>query len=111
MNEIQKNINHLFLRRRNKRGAIDGLGSIIKFITGDLDGEDGKRIEESIKVLKENQENLNHEMNTQASLMSKTIEVFNKTISKIVINQIPVETKINQVQTYAKDTQKRKIQM
>ena len=40
---------------RNKRGLINGLGSIIKSITGNLDSQDAERYDEIFRKIEENQ--------------------------------------------------------
>lgn len=40
VSENAKKLNHLFPEQRSKRGLADGLGSVFKFITGNLDAND-----------------------------------------------------------------------
>lgn len=53
---------------RTKRGLIDGLGSIVKFITGNLDAQDEKRYNEIIGHLQKNQESLQSQLKSQYSI-------------------------------------------
>lgn len=61
---------------RTKRGLIDGLGTVVKFIAGNPDANDLKQIERDISILKENQQILNNNMN--------------ETITKVEIRMISI---------------------
>lgn len=57
-----------FEHNRNKRGLIDGLGSIIKSISGNLDSTDAIKYNNAIKVLQNNEHKLESELIQQISL-------------------------------------------
>lgn len=81
---------------RHKRGLINGLGSIIKSITGNLDQSDAERIDSNINILKENQNDLKIVLNNQMSILEKSINTFRDTIKNISLNQDILKTKIYQ---------------
>lgn len=49
---FERNVN------RNKRGLINVLGSVFKFVSGNLDASDGERYNAAIKELQTNQQNI-----------------------------------------------------
>ena len=83
--------------KRTKRGLINGLGSIFKAISGNLDANDGERYEEMIKNLQENQQKLGEHIVKQNSISFEIINKFNNTIRKISHNEKLLAQKINQI--------------
>ncbi|XP_074035629.1 uncharacterized protein [Leptinotarsa decemlineata] len=82
---------------RTKRGLINGLGSIFKAVTGNLDANDGERYENLIKQLQQNQNALTNNINTQNTLAISLIDKFNKTVQQINHNEEMLAEKINQI--------------
>lgn len=82
---------------RTKRGLINGLGSIFKAISGNLDANDGERYEKMIKNLQENQNKLGEHVIKQNSISLNIINQFNNTIQKISHNEKLLSQKINQI--------------
>ncbi|XP_045484877.1 uncharacterized protein LOC123689348 [Pieris rapae] len=73
---------------RVKRGLINGLGSIIKSVTGNLDYSDAIKYDEAIKILQNNQNNIISEFNNHISLSKAWMSEHAKIIDKLVENQI-----------------------
>lgn len=73
--------------RRSKRGLIDGLGSVVKSITGNLDYTDAIRYNDAIKVLRGNQDKLNLEINSHISLSKEWMIHHTSIMTQIVKNQ------------------------
>ncbi|CAH1985755.1 unnamed protein product [Acanthoscelides obtectus] len=71
---------------RIKRGLINGLGSIFKAITGNLDASDGEKFESLISDLQNDQNKLSEAINSQNTLSVELIDNFNKTM------HIPLKT-------------------
>lgn len=63
---------------RKRRGLIDGLGSVLKSITGNLDAADGERIDAEIAAVQETQETLKEGMKKQLHIVESTIDMFNR---------------------------------
>lgn len=82
---------------KSRRGIFNGLGSIIKTISGNLDQEDASRYEASIAMLQRNQENIVSRVNQGISLNNKIMENFNKTISLISHNEETIEIETNKI--------------
>lgn len=91
------NINIHSTLDRPKRGLINGLGSMVKTITGNLDSEDGERINSIMEHLKQNQENLQTQIKMQYSVSHQIIDNFNKTIQDIQYNEKILKTKIFEI--------------
>lgn len=66
---------------RKKRGLINGLGSIVKFVTGNLDANDGEYYEKMLRKIKSNQVNINNQLLQQYSVNTEIINEYNKTIN------------------------------
>ncbi|CAK1581928.1 unnamed protein product [Parnassius mnemosyne] len=76
---------------RTKRGLVDGLGSVIKSVTGNLDYLDAAKYNNAIKVLKDNQDRIESEFNSHISISKEWMLQHNSVISQIIEN----ENKIN----------------
>lgn len=83
-------------KNREKRGLIDGLGSIIKIITGNLDENDGKRINAILNHVQQNQNNFNEQLKLSYSLNNNIIKNFNDTIKDIEHNELLLKSRILQ---------------
>ncbi|XP_022822053.1 uncharacterized protein LOC111354978 [Spodoptera litura] len=75
---------------RVKRGLIDGLGSIIKSVTGNLDQSDAIRYDSAIKTLQNNSNELAEEFNNHISLSKEWMAQHSNIVSKLVENQIKI---------------------
>lgn len=96
--KIEEQFYQIFpMNNRVKRGLINGLGSIIKTITGNLDQEDAHRIEKNIKVLRKNQYNLKFAIIKQTSLLNDSINTFQNLVKNISKNQNALYKQINNV--------------
>lgn len=82
---------------RVKRGLINGLGSIIKSISGNLDYTDAIRYENALKVLKENQFKLESEYNNHISLTREFLQHHTKILNTIVENQDKINETLNYI--------------
>lgn len=82
---------------RQKRGLLNGVGTIFKSITGNLDANDGERYDNLIKQLHDNQIKITNNMKIQNSLSIKLIDEYKNYIRKINTNEKLLEDKINNV--------------
>ncbi|KAK9702276.1 Baculovirus F protein [Popillia japonica] len=85
---IENLIEQILPNHRQRRGIINGLGSIIKVITGNMDQEDAERINQQIQDLQQGQKNNAKVLKKQISLAKNAIVSFNNTISNLKHNQI-----------------------
>lgn len=83
---------------RTKRALINALGSVVKFISGNLDQEDAKHYDEAIDQLQINQDKIINTFNKQISLNIKLLDNYNETLNLIQHNQDVILQRINDVQ-------------
>ncbi|KAL0832338.1 hypothetical protein ABMA28_001771 [Loxostege sticticalis] len=90
--KLLKVIDHLgtLKLRRSKRGLVDGLGSIIKSITGNLDNTDAVKNDNAIKILQKSNNEIVQEFNSHISLSKEWMVQHSNVIDKLVENQIKI---------------------
>lgn len=94
INLILSKIN-MFESSRSKRGLINGLGSVIKSISGNLDYTDALKYENAINTLRNNEHKLELEINNHVSLNSKFISHNFEIIGNIISNQDKMNKALN----------------
>lgn len=72
---------------RSKRGLVDGLGSIIKSVTGNLDYSDAIKYNEAIKLLQNNQDKMVSDLNNHLSISKEWMLKHNNALEQLIINQ------------------------
>lgn len=82
-------------KTRPRRGLINGLGSVIKFITGNLDSDDEQRYNSIISHLQRDQEDIQSQISHQYSINEAVQANFNKTIEIINLNNQELREEIN----------------
>lgn len=95
INEKLKGI--LFDTKRSKRGLINGLGSIFKSITGNLDSTDGEYYTSCINRIKGDQHKIENLFKNQISVTTSVIKTFNSTVQKLSIDEKMFNTNINKI--------------
>ena len=91
LKELTNKFATLYPMKRNKRGLINGLGSTIKFITGNMDAQDAQTINEQIQYLNSNLTNITNTFLSQNAINSQTIERFKNITSHINNQQNKIE--------------------
>lgn len=76
-----------FETTRSKRGLVDGLGSVVKSITGNLDYTDAEHFNKVIKSLEDNENKLLTEFNNHVSLTKTWVTQHTKVLDSMVDNQ------------------------
>lgn len=84
--------------KRNKRGLIDGLGSIIKSITGNLDQADAEKYDQAINTLSNSQIKIKTLMKEQITLLQTSIQKFRNTTETLAHNQLTLVSRIMQLE-------------
>jgi len=55
LQQLKVRVEMLLPKKRQRRGLINGLGSVVKIVKGNLDDADGRRINDNLKTITENQ--------------------------------------------------------
>lgn len=100
LKQVEEKINQLSpeTKVRRRRGLINGLGSVIKFITGNLDNDDLQQIEARLKSLENNNNDQTEILKTQSNLAEEAINQINNTIRNLTLNQQVLKIKIVQLE-------------
>lgn len=93
-----KQLNPL-INRKSKRGIINGLGTIIKSITGNLDQNDAERYDKAIETLSDNQIKMKTLLKEQITLMQNSIQNYKENTQKLAHNQIVLQSRILQIES------------
>lgn len=75
---------------RVKRGLIDGLGSIIKGVTGNLDYSDALKYDNTIKSLQDSNNEIAEELNNHISISKEWMVQHSNIIMQLVTNQAKI---------------------
>lgn len=87
----------IFFSKRNKICLINGLGNIIRSITGNLDSQDGERYDQMFDKIKENQKIIQKQNLDNIELNKGMIEKFNKQVEDLSHSEIVLQGKIIQI--------------
>lgn len=87
LNLISKKIVFIAPRHRFRRGFINGLGSIIKTITGNLDYEDAIKFENELSNLRNSIHSIDSSQKQTLFIAKHAVEEFSKQIELLDINQ------------------------
>lgn len=93
--QINPNINS-----RYKRGLVNGLGNVVKFITGNLDNSDAERYNEAIEILSNKQNKMKTLVKEQVTLLEKSIDKFDNTTKILMHNQVTLSKKIYMLEQF-----------
>lgn len=88
---------------RKKRGLINGLGTIVKSITGNLDSSDEERFNRILNQLQQNRFNIQNQLQSQYSVNHQMIETFNDTIRNIQHNELILKSRILQLNVMVRE--------
>ena len=88
---------------KNKRGIIDGLGTIVKTITGNLDANDGRRYDELFDKINKNMNILQTQNLDMIKLNKEMISRFNKQLDNVKHNEEVLSTQIVEIKIEMKN--------
>lgn len=97
VNVVNQKLKSISPANRQKRGLINPLGSLVKYITGNLDQQDAKEINNNILELENKQNKIINKVNKQISLTSSLMTNINQTMTVVSKNQKAIENKINEI--------------
>jgi hypothetical protein len=87
LNELFNLRNQIFsLHSRKKRGLINGIGTLIKFLFGNMDANDQKRIDARLQKQFKNSENTSKKVEKIENLMTKSINEVDKIVQSCFSN-------------------------
>lgn len=95
------------VNNRKRRGLYNSLGSAIKFVTGNLDAEDGDRFDKIIESLNHKTTRFQAQTELQFSLNQQTIQKFEERIRNLEHNDLTLKEKILQLGTIVETEQSR----
>lgn len=84
---------------RNKRGVLNGIGTIWKSITGNLDATDGQYYNDCINKLTNDEHQIENLVKNQISVTTSVIKNFNTTIQKLQIDEETFNKNLIEIQT------------
>lgn len=87
INNLKNTLNHCTSKPRNKRGLINIAGSAQKWLFGTLDSEDGIKYDHYIKILKDNQNILHKDLNSQKIVIDNLTQTIDSQLAVIERNQ------------------------
>ena len=104
-NEVKSKFQNLNINEnlRKKRGLINGLGSVIKSITGNLDAQDAEYYDKLIDELKNNQQTIQKNLMQNYNYNNELVKQFNDTINSLKHNQLLLTSRILQIQNYTQE--------
>ena len=83
---------------RTKRGLFNGVGTIWKTITGNLDASDGEYYNECIEKVSRDEREVQNLLKNQISVTTSVIKTFNNTVQKLQIDEETFNKDILEVQ-------------
>lgn len=91
-------------QKRNKRGLINGLGSVFKAITGNLDASDGAKYDAAISKFETNQNTMMNAMNTQVTINTEMVNKFRNITESIKHNEQLIRSRISKIYNFVNKT-------
>lgn len=83
---------------RYKRGILNGIGSIWKAITGNLDAADGEYFNDCINKFEKDDKEMQMLLKNQVQIVSTTIRNFNDSIRKLALDEQDVNYNLGKIQ-------------
>lgn len=94
---VNYKIRSLMPNLRTKRGLINPLGSLVKFISGNLDQQDAEEIHNHLKELENNENKIINKFNNHLSLSKISMRNMNKTMTVLIDNQNAIKYKVEEI--------------
>lgn len=94
---VNYKIRSLMPNLRTKRGLINPLGSLVKFISGNLDQQDAEEIHNHLKELENNENKIINKFNNHLSLSKIFMRNMNKTMTVLIDNQNAIKYKVEEI--------------
>lgn len=89
----QNKFDHIMLHKtRAKRGLINGLGTAISWLTGNMDATDKEKYDEILRKVESNDYHLQHNVEQQLSINKNLIKEFNHDIQTVQDNTFKIRS-------------------
>lgn len=95
--KISNNFKQINLNIRFRRGLINGLGFVVKQISGNLDNDDAIKYDTAINELKTNQKDISLTLNKQVSLNKLILDKMNNTYNNLIQHTNKMNSLIEQI--------------
>lgn len=82
---------------KQRRGLINGLGTVIKAITGNMDAADAENIYADINLIRSDQNKLKDNMKNQLQIVESALEIFNNASKTVQDNENALKAYIDKV--------------
>lgn len=95
INELELQLNKFESHSRVKRGLVNLVGKVNKYLWGTLDSDDLEQINTKFETLLSNQDQIQEVINERTTLLKNITKSFEKTTQELLENQKQISTKIN----------------
>ena len=99
LTSLKENTDLFTEKRKQKRGLINAVGKINKWLFGTLDNDDEQKYDSYISTLSKNQHTLNNEIKQSLSILSNVTAFYKNSILTIESNQLKIQEKISIIDT------------
>lgn len=84
----------IVINHRPKRGLINGLGSVVKFFTGNLDDKDRQKYDKIIRKLSRKNSETNIQLNKEHRILTELVQKYNDTITTLNLNNQQIKSQL-----------------
>lgn len=99
LQQAQTKLNNLSPQKRVKRGLINAVGTVNKWLFGTMNDDDRQNIQDNLNILNKNQVTLKDQLNLKTSLINTLYDKLNNTFDMIKNNQIQINKRITTIQS------------
>lgn len=92
----------VLFNKRIKRGLVNGFGTIIKTITGNLDASDGEKYDKLFKQIKQNENKLQNQNLENIRISKELTEKFNQQLENIKFNELVLKSRLVEIESFLK---------
>lgn len=98
LQQVNVRIKVVLPSNRSKRRLLDGLGTVVKAISGNMDAEDQKRLDNQLKNIENNKQIIKDSIDTQIIVNNNLFETIENITKFINTEQTEIENYFNKAQ-------------